>query len=142
MVGRVGDVPSAFGRPWQAEAQGQARPSFSSALRRATARQAADEVEPTLVGDVDPGRLPGGRAGVAWAARELESELWMWLLQDALSSGGGAGLFGPGFAGSVYQEWLARALAEEMVRAGAGELAEALTEQLAPESGTVSGKAR
>lgn len=85
---------------------------------------------PSGVGDVPADRLPQGQEGLVWAARELEAQLWAWLLKEALQSGDGVGLFGRGFAASVYQEWLAQSIAELVVQSGPAPLSELLVEQL------------
>lgn len=117
-----GLAPLRAGGPAPARPVAASRPSFREEL----------QAQLQGVGDIDPGRLPRGEPGLRWAARELEAELWSWLLKDALQGGGGSGLFGGGFAGSVYGDWLARSVAELLVQTVPSALSEQLVEQLRP----------
>ena len=117
--------PGAFaGELWQ-RLQGPAAP----------AGQDAPAWEPSAVGEVSPDQLPEGRPALVWAARELEAQLWVWMLNQALQSGAGGGPFGRGFAASVYQDWLARSVAELLVQSGPTPLSERLVDQLSPPGG-------
>ena len=89
---------------------------------------------PAPVGELGPEALPAGPEALRWAAGWLEGQLWSLWLEQALGSSGG-GPFGGGFAGSVYHDWLARALADQLVQAGPSPLAEALVEQLSSPPG-------
>lgn len=115
--------------------------TFAGELRRqlkepaSPAGKDAPGWEPSAVGEISPGQLPEGRQALVWAARELEAQLWAWMLNQALESGAGAGPFGRGFAASVYQEWLARSVAELLVQSGPTPLSEQLVDQLAPPGG-------
>ena len=90
---------------------------------------------PSGVGEISPGHLPEGPQALVWAARELEAQLWAWLLKEALKSSDGAGPFGRGFPASVYQEWLAQSVAELVVQSGPAALSEPLVEQLTTPGG-------
>jgi len=115
---------------------GAGRPgSFERELRRAVALRRgpggpAGDVGPEAVGELDPGRVPSGRQGLQWAARQLEAQLWAWMLRQTLEGEASGGLFGRNFAGSVYGDWMAQAVAELLVQQGPSSLSAILEEQL------------
>ncbi|MEW6049037.1 MAG: rod-binding protein [Bacillota bacterium] len=89
-------------------------------------------------GDVPFAGVPHGRAGLRWAAEQLEARLWAFVLKDAFNGQGG-GLFGRSFAGQVHADWFTEAMAGLLASSGAGQLADQLVEEF---SGVAEGVSR
>ncbi|HEY8486499.1 MAG TPA: hypothetical protein VIL11_03815 [Limnochordales bacterium] len=118
----------------QAAAAGRAG-SFVRELRQAVSLRRGPggpggDAGPEAVGELDPGRVPAGRQGLHWAAQQLEAQLWAWMLRQALEGEASGGLFGRNFAGSVYGDWMAQAVAELLVQQGPSYLSAVLEDQL------------
>lgn len=93
------------------------------------------------LGELQPGSGPRGGGGLPWMAQQLEAELWALTLAEVLGPAAGSGLFGGGFAASVYGNWWVRYLAQVVAASQPGGLlARGLVEQLSERSGRRQGE--